>query len=353
MVAERERGDRPGVLVTGAGSSLGVSVLKALRHSKLDPWIVATDAQPMSSGLFRADVSYVVPWVRDTDAYLERVAEICRSEQLPLVLLGSEVEVRGMVARRDELEAASGARVVVNDAAMVDAFLDKLSMVRMLQRQGLPVPDSARADVDEESEAFLSRHDPPFVLKGRRSSGSKHVHVIRDRAELPYLVEHTPLPMLQEYLWPDDQEYTVGVYKSPTHGYVGHLALRRTLGAGLTYKAEVVRDDEIEQLCRQVVEAFEIWGPANLQLRRTADGPRVFEINLRFSTSEVMRAHFGFNAPELCIRDLVLGERPATPRIREGYALRYWDELYLEPDEYAPVPGGRRRGRAGTLDDVF
>ena len=62
---------------------------------------------------------------------------------------------------------------------------------------------------------------------------------------------------------------------------------------------------------------------------------RIFEVNPRFSSSAVMRAHFGFNEAELCLRDLVLEETIPTPKVRPGVALRYWDEVYVERDEYA------------------
>jgi carbamoyl-phosphate synthase large subunit len=342
----------PTTLVTGAGSSTGVSIFKALRLSALSPRIVATDAQPVSSGLYRADVGYVLPWVRDLEAYIGSLTRICRDELVDLICLGSEAEVRGLAAHREVIEAESGARVVVNDARHIDTFMDKLLMVEALAGRGFPVPDSAAADDPDASRRFVARHDPPFMLKGRRSSGSKQVFVIKRMDELASLARSVPSPMLQEYLRPDDEEYTVGVFKSPTRGFVGQIVLHRSMAAGLTYKAEVVQDPEIERVCRSVVEAFDIWGPVNLQLRKTDAGVRIFEINLRFSSSAVMRAHFGFNEPELCLRELVLGERLGQPELRLGVALRYWDELYLEPGE-AATPGTEKVARGGRTLGVF
>jgi len=42
-----------------------------------------------------------------------------------------------------------------------------------------------------------------------------------------------------------------------------------------------------------------------------------------------MRAYFGFNEPEMAVRKYVLGEELATLSIKEGTALRFWEELYL------------------------
>jgi carbamoyl-phosphate synthase large subunit len=343
----------PVVLVTGAGNSVGVSIFKALRASVLNPRIVATDAQPLSSGLFRADVSYVLPWARDEAAYLKKLQDVCLAEQVAMICCGSDPEMLVMAKNRDLIEVATGAKVIVNSPDAIDLFQDKWATVQLLAGRDLPVPDSLPADNPEDVQGFLARHAYPIILKGRRGTGSKQVHVVKDRDALELLLTTVPLPMLQEYLWPDDEEYTIGVYRSQRSGYVGQIVFRRTLAAGLTYKAEVVRDDEIERVCRAVVDEFDLWGPVNIQLRKTEAGVRIFEINLRFSSSAVMRAHFGFNEPEMCLRDRVLGEQLEEPLIRHGVALRYWDEVYLESHEYAPIPSGRRTGRSGVTDGLF
>lgn len=353
MTARRHA--RPTVLVTGVGGPLAVSIFKALRQSELAPRIVATDATVMSVGLFRADASYVLPHVAADEAgYLQRLQEICADERVSMVCFGSEIEMRRVAPHRRDIEQATRARLILNGPRQLEAFMDKWSMVRLLREIGLPAPDSVLATDPDAVRDFLARHDFPLILKPRHGSGSRNVFVIRTERELDLLSQCVSEPMIQEYLLPDVEEYTVGVYKSPRSGYVGQIVLRRELAAGLTYKAEVVHDDEIEEVCRTVVESFDVWGPVNLQLRKTAAGVRIFEINLRFSSSAVMRSHFGFNEPEMCLRDVVMEETLARPEIRGGYALRYWDEIYLEPSEYgAGEVALQARGRRGTKSDDF
>ena len=71
--------------------------------------------------------------------------------------------------------------------------------------------------------------------------------------------------------------------------------------------------------------------------------------------SSVMRAYFGFNEAELCLRDLVLEEAIPPPSVRAGWSLRYWDEIYLAPGEMeARRPGaGSAAGRVGSRVDDF
>ena len=346
--------DGPTVLVTGAGAPPGVGIMKALRQSALRPRIVATDAEPLSVGLFRADAAYVVPKVAADEAlYLDALEEVCVRERVALVCFGTEVEMRRMAPHVEALEHRTGARLVLNSPAAVDAFMDKWKTTCVLRERDLPVPDTVLATDAAAVAAFLARHPFPLIVKPRHGSGSRNLFTVRAEGELAFLARWVPDPVLQEYLLPDDEEYTVGVYKSAKRGYVGQIVFRRSLAAGLTYKAEVVRDPEIEAVCRRVVESFDVWGPVNVQLRKTANGVRIFEINLRFSSSVPMRAHFGFNEPELCLRDVVLGEAIARPAIRPGVALRYWDEVYLAPEErsrpHAEARSGARRGT--KLDD--
>ena len=341
-------------LVTGVGAPPGVSIFKALRQSSLRPRIVATDADPISVGLFRADVGCVLPRVTDDEpGYLAALAALCRRERVDLVCFGSEIEMRRVAPHRRELEERTGARLVVNDAPLVERFMDKWGMFTALREKGLPgARHRARRGRGRRARA---RRGPrlPLVLKPRHGSGSRDLHLARTPGELDDLLRRVPEPVVQEYLAPDDEEYTVGCYQSPRSGYLAEIAFRRSLAAGLTYKAEVVFDDAISAACRSLVEAFPFFGPVNLQLRKTDRGVRVFEINLRFSSSAVMRAHFGFNEADLCLRDLVLGER--ARRRRSGVVGRSatGTRSMSEAEHAALRERGHLEGPASVKDDDF
>lgn len=340
------------VLVSGVGGPLGVSIMKAARRSSLRVRIVATDVDPLSVGLFRAEAAYVLPRaLPDREGYMRRLEQVCVRERVDMVCFGSEDE---MIAATSDpgFEARTGTVLVHNGAPLLHGFMDKWLTFELLRDRRLPVADTELAAEPDAAERFLERHGYPVVIKPRNASGSLHFYVVHDAARAGLLMQLVPDAVLQELLLPDDEEYTVGLYKSRTGRYVGQIVLRRQLKAGLTYKAEVVRDSEIESACRRIVEAFDIWGPINLQLRKTPAGVRIFEINLRFSSSAVMRAHFGFNEVELCLRDAVLGETVGQPPIRPGFALRYWDEVYLGPAALPQAPdGGHLEVERGTIVD--
>ena len=65
--------------------------------------------------------------------------------------------------------------------------------------------------------------------------------------------------------------------------------------------------------------------------------PRLFEINARFSGTTPMRALFGFNEVDLCLRKLILGEEITPPVIRHGTVIRFLEEQFLGSDQIAAV----------------
>jgi carbamoyl-phosphate synthase large subunit len=97
----------------------------------------------------------------------------------------------------------------------------------------------------------------------------------------------------QQLILPEDQEYTCGLYRT-RDGEVRTIVFRRWLQDGLTYAAEVAEVPAIEDLLVRIAEVVDLRGSINVQLRLDADGPKVFEINPRFSSTVGFRHRFGY-----------------------------------------------------------
>jgi carbamoyl-phosphate synthase large subunit len=70
----------------------------------------------------------------------------------------------------------------------------------------------------------------------------------------------------------------------------------------------------------------------NIQFRRTDTGPKILEINPRFSSTTGIRAHFGFNEPEMFVREYVMNQSVPPPNVKRGKVLRYIHEAYVQPE---------------------
>ena len=88
-------------------------------------------------------------------------------------------------------------------------------------------------------------------------------------------------------------------------------------------------------MIRSVALALSPCGSVNFQLRVGKNGPEIFEINVRFSGTTVIRALAGFNEVEAVVRWAVTGERVPLVRQKSGVVLRYFEELFVSWEEYA------------------
>ena len=76
-------------------------------------------------------------------------------------------------------------------------------------------------------------------------------------------------------------------------------------------------NEAINSMCKTIAEGLDLHGSMNIQLRITVNGPRVFEINPRFSSTTLMRHIVGFT-DVLWVLDELEGKTVNFPTINEG-----------------------------------
>ena len=336
------------VLVTGAGAGVGQSIIKALKLSAIKIRIIAIDAQEQAAGLYRADAAYLVPRC-DDPGYTTRLVEICNQENVELLFPGTDVELPVLTRDRAAVESKTNARVIVSGEPTIQLADDKWQTAEFLKKNRFPYPKTWLAsDVNQALETLTF----PVVVKPRHGARSIGFHVVQTKAELQERLAAAPDTVVQEYLADDDSEYTCGAFFWDKKCY-GVVTARRWLRNGDTYKAHFYHDPELESFIEKVGAKLNIKGPCNFQLRQTADGPIIFEINCRFSGTTGAASFLGFNVPSALIEWLVL-DRPLKPLgFRESFMLRYWNEVLVEPDAMKRLRTDELLTEAGSELNTF
>jgi len=320
------------LVITGVGGPLGQALIKAARLSAIPSRIVGTDRSDLSIGLDWVESPQLLPDSAEPEAYVAAMKRVCAAERATLILPGSDRELAVLSAAASELREATGAIVVASAPEVLQIGLDKAETSRFLEAAGLAFPRTSLLTDDACVARLVEDLGFPLIGKPCRGSGSRGLFKVRSWEDVRYLRTLGTEMVLQEYLEPDDAEFTVAVYTQRDGQQAGSICFKRELVAGNTYRAWVDQEPAVLRESEAIVRALRPSGPCNIQLRLTARGAVAFEINPRFSGTTAMRAHFGYNEVEMAIRDFGLGEPVPAPVIRPGIALRFWDEVYKDAE---------------------
>ncbi len=320
-------------LVTGAGSGVGQGIVKALRASSLPLRIISSDIAPLNSALFRTDEALLLPKVED-EGSLEVIIDGIKKARIDVVMIGSEFDLCFFAGHKELIEAETGALVVVSPRKTVEVAEDKWLTAEFLRENNLAYAPAYVPKGAHEALEAAAAWGYPFILKARTGTSSRHIHVVENERQLLFLLDVVPNLMLQQMVNTPGKslgcEYTCSVFRCRDGSLLGPFTARRTLRGGSSWVVEVGRFGELHHLLLAIGEALPAMGTLNIQLMIGPVGPVPFEFNARFSGTTAVRAHFGFNEPEMAIRSYFLQEEFEKPVIRYGLALRYLEEVFVD-----------------------
>lgn len=336
------------VLVTGAGSGVGQGIVKALRIAQLPLTIVSADVSSMNAALYRADEAVIVPKV-ETEGALPLILDALRQHRIDVVMVGSEFDLAFFSRHKALIESETGTVVIAAPLDIVQMADDKWLTAEFLRTKGLAYAEAFLPSGLEDAAKVAGQWGYPVVLKTRRGTSSRHVHIVRDAQMLAECYASTPLPMLQRVIdIPTSElhtEYTCSVFKTRDGQLLGPFTARRTVRGGTSWHVEVARFDQLDELLLAIGRAADFVGSLNVQLMLTKEGPVPFEINARFSGTTAVRAHFGFNEPEMALLSYFYQEDVPPPVIRSGVALRYHEEVFIDDLRAADLQVGTHKGQ--------
>ncbi len=292
----------------------------------------------------------------DDPGYVPALVALCAEHDVGAVLPLMDLDIE--VLARAHAEGLLPALVPAPEIAR--ATFDKYETHLLLERLGLPSPPTVLPGQDLDTLHY------PVMVKPRRGSGSRSIHLAHDPAQARFFIDYVqngpiaatrpksvPAPepvMVQRAIGGDELSIDC----------LGDLdgrclnAIPRTMlesRGGESIKGQVIHDEELIELGRGASwRRLHVRGPATIQVFRDPEiGVGITDVNMRFGgafPAPVYAALPGRTYPELIVR-MAAGEHvePHVGEFRAGttFTRYYWQlelDEQLRPTGREIVPGG-------------
>jgi|TARA_B100000780_G_scaffold49689_1_gene30865 carbamoyl-phosphate synthase large subunit len=326
------------ILVTGAGSGVGQSILKSLKISKLKLKIIASDINIFNAALFRYDDSIVIPKVEDKDS-LKKFIIILKKYKIKILFVGSEYETQFFSIHKSIIEKKTDVMICVSPLQTINIAGDKYLTFKFLKDNDLPFAMTYIPKNLNDAKKIIKKCRLPVFLKDRFGTSSRNIFLIKKKKDLDKYFNIVPNSMIQEYAGYKGNElrdeYTCSLFFTKEKKLVGPFIARRVLKYGTSWTVEVKKFDKFNKFLVDIAKLLPSVGSLNIQFRDGPKGPIPFEFNARFSGTTSIRSYFGFNEPEMFIKNYYLNKIITNPKIKNGIVLRYIDEVFLNDVDQA------------------
>lgn len=322
------------VMVTGCGGAIGQGAVKALRMGRMNLRLVGVDVDPYAVCFYLKSKerllhkAYVVPKAEDPN-YIPRIIDICRREKVDVILPCTDAELEKLSISKPQISRC-GTRVIISPVETIRICRDKwLTYCRL--NECLPIVRSALSDAGIDKA--LEFCGLPAIIKPRLGWGSRDLYKVKSAEEAGIVVSQVQKPVIQT--WLQGEEYTVDGL-TDRNGKVICIVPRRRIKvlAGVSSQGITVRDEKLIELGKKIPENLKIVGPFNFQVRKSDEGPKIFEINPRFAGTGILSVKAGANIPLLAVREMCNLRILPNIEFKEGLVVsRYLEEVFFQIDE--------------------
>ncbi len=268
------------ILVSGIASDIGYNVGKIIKELNISNKLYGMDIlnKIYSKNIFD---NQLISSKANNKFYLKRLKEIIHKYKIDIFIPTSEAEI--LVLSKLKYNKCLENKILINDNATVETFLDKYKTLDFLSKNKIDVPKNGLV-------GKLNPQNYPIIVKPRYGRGSKNIKIIKDHKDIKNYNESY---VWQELLEPANEEYTCPVFISKKKD-IRIIIMKRKIVNGITNSGQVMNDKYIYKYVEDIAKLIKSSGPINIQLIMTNNGPLVFEINPRLSSTLMFRHKMGF-----------------------------------------------------------
>ena len=288
------------ILSAGRRVELVQSFQKAAKRLNIKSNVVAGDCSETAPAIYFADRKAILPRINE-DNYIDEIINVCKREDIRIVIPTIDTDLLILSEERERIESESGAVVLISSNEVVTICRDKINTQKFLEENGFKIPK-----MYSEEELDSGELEFPLFIKPKSGSSSINTFKVNNIEELATYRSLIKEPIVQDFM--EGKEFTVDVFLD----FDGNLItvvprLRMATRSGEISKGKIIKDKEIIEDIKRLVEVLKPIGHITVQLMKTNKGIEYIEINPRFGGGAPMSIQSGADSCENLYR-LLMGE---------------------------------------------
>lgn len=316
------------ILILSAGRR--VELIKCFKEASkiknIESNIITTDISKTAPATYFGDKNYIIPRI-DEDGYVDAIVDICNKENIILVIPTIDTELKVLSENKNLIEKETNAKVLISDKKVIDICRNKKNTNKFFEENGFGVPKEIKdSDIENRNYEF------PLFIKPLDGSSSINAFKVNDEKQLLFFKEYIDKPIIQECI--EGTEYTIDAFIDFEGNPITIVPRERiSTRAGEISKGKIVKDRELINEVKKVIEALKPIGHITIQCMKTKNGIKFIEINPRFGGGAPMSIKAGANSPLNLYRLLLNEKLTYNEDFNENIlALRFDDSIFLNND---------------------
>lgn len=259
------------ILLTAIGKRV-----QLINHLKKSCQVFGTDCGDLVPASYFVDKFLKVSKYNE-DGYIDSLIDICSNEKIDMIIPLYEKEYVLLAENRDRFTEV-GAKLLLSSIETIECCSNKYKTYEFFKAAHINTPKTFfKEDLKKNYDLKF-----PLIIKPIDGMGSNNVYKINNKKELEFFVEYVKEPIVQEYV--EGIEYTIDTLCDLEGNIISIVPRQRIeVRSGEVSKSKAVKDLEIIEKTKELLEKLKIIGPGTIQCIKNKCGEIKFiEINPRF-----------------------------------------------------------------------
>lgn len=278
------------ILITQVSRIGTLCWIKCLRRiTNMEIIIYGTDEKAMgySAGSQLVDQFIQISSDLDQKEYLDLIYNLCKEKSIDILISVIDDELELILKNKKRFQQY----LYCLDYECFKIFHDKLSASLEMQKIGISIPPIITNPFGKNK----------VIFRDRIGAGSTGIYVVDLSKEQFIENRFQEDKFMQEYI--EGDEFTVDVL-ADKEGVPLLIIPRKRLEIkqGISFVCQLIKDDEIIDICKKIYSAYRIPGITNVQFIKNNTGIYFIELNPRLGGTSIASVIAGFNFTELYLQ---------------------------------------------------